>query len=156
MENPLSIESLLNRLVPSATTTIQPAIPPLRYNVLLKKPEEPGSHAWPLDRPTPYAQIDNSGYGKGREAQIMQPLTAGFSYRLSPCTALIHQHFGEIPLRALLPILHKIISHCNLLRPNTLPELTRTEKRSLPLVLAYIDRHYNIVAHELQYAQIVE
>lgn len=95
-------------------------------------------------------------YGKGAEAAAIKQELDGFDAFNSMAYKKVIYHFGkDIRLNELLGITNVIITLLNSRRIG-IPPLSRNEKRSLPLLIKYIDRNSELIFPYLPYISLCD
>jgi hypothetical protein len=86
--------------------------------------------------------VEKAAYGKGFEAQQVRNELGTFDYQCSRAWASIEYYFGaSIRLRELKGIISAITGYLRMRRGVDLPELSRNTKRSVPLMVKYVEMH---------------
>ena len=124
-----------------------------------------GMQPWPYWPPPPWIvqatqqeqvpqRLEKPRYGEGVEAQAVAKELGDFNYETSPAFKAIQDYFGkDVRTKELKGII--LTARFWLLKRKgiVLPELTRNEKRSLQLMVKYIERHYgyssNLSAYDI-------
>jgi hypothetical protein len=87
-----------------------------------------------------------TGYGHGYEAQVIHNELNGFDFQSCPAWRAVTDYFGtNIRLRELKGIVFTLLFHLQHQSHTILPALSRNEKRSLGLLVRYINTHYPVL-----------
>lgn len=85
-------------------------------------------------------------YGKGIEAKVIREELGDFNVYKSPVyQAIIHKYGRSIRFSELLGIVNTIQIYLKYKHNIVLPQISRNEKRSFPLLIKYIDRNSEII-----------
>ena len=94
-------------------------------------------------------------YGKGIEARTIKEELGEFDVFNSRAYKEVSQRFGRsIRLSELLGILNSIQIYLQMKQNNPLPQISRNEKRSFPLLIKYIERNSDLIFPLLQYISL--
>jgi hypothetical protein len=83
-------------------------------------------------------------YGEGREAKVMKEELDGFEFSMSRAWKAITEHFGtNLRLREMKAMVSALVFHIKETTGELLPMPSRNAKRSVALLVKYIDTHYD-------------
>jgi hypothetical protein len=96
-------------------------------------------------------------YGEGHEASAVKRELNGFNFELCPAWTAITYYFGRgIRLRELKGIVSSITYHLSHQSGMKLPPLSRNTKRSLGLLVKYINNHYTIFVPVFRFVKLCD
>ena len=89
-------------------------------------------------------------YGQGSEALTIKKELGDFNVNESLAYKMITRKFGQsIRLNELIGILNSIIIYNRIKNNIILPQISRNEKRSFPLLIKYVEQHNNFILPHL-------
>jgi hypothetical protein len=98
----------------------------------------------PFAFPYPVLKPSRRAYGQGHEAQAVKKELDGFAFSQSRAWKAITDHFGSnLRLRELKAMVNSLLIHIRETTGETLPEPSRNAKRSVGLLVKYIESHYD-------------
>lgn len=104
-----------------------------------------------IDIPKKRKQI----YGKGIEAKVIKDELGDFDCSQSIAYRQIIDQFGKsVRFSELLGILNSIQMVLQIKKNIALPQISRNEKRSFPLLIKYIERNKELILPYLQYVSL--
>lgn len=94
-------------------------------------------------------------YGKGNEAKMIKEEIGDFNAFESMAYKEVTKHFGKsIRLSEIIGILNSIQIYLLLKKNTSLPQISRNEKRSFPLLMKYIERNNEEIFPYFQYISL--
>lgn len=96
-------------------------------------------------------------YGKGNEAKVVREQIGDFDVVQSSAYKKVTQKFGRsIRLTEILGILNSIQNYMQIKHNSTLPQISRNEKRSFPLLIKYIESNKDLIFPYLDYISLCD
>jgi hypothetical protein len=96
-------------------------------------------------------------YGDGFEAQAVRKEIGNFQYETSRGFQAVQQNFGStIRLLELKGIVMSAIHYVKRRHRTVLPKLSRNAKRSFPLMIKYINTHYEVITPTFRFMTLLD